>query len=31
MIVNDIGCVLDIDTVDDLQRARAHLQRQALT
>lgn len=29
MIVDDIGCVLDIDTVDDLQRARAHLLRQA--
>ena len=31
MIVNDVGCVLDIDTVDDLQRARAHLQGQTLT
>jgi molybdenum cofactor cytidylyltransferase len=27
MIVNDGGCVMDIDTVDDLQRARAWLQR----
>lgn len=26
MIVNDVGCVIDIDTVDDLQRARAWLQ-----
>jgi molybdenum cofactor cytidylyltransferase len=25
MIVDDIGCVFDIDTLDDLQRARAHL------
>lgn len=27
MIVNDGGCVMDIDTVDDLERARAWLQR----
>ncbi len=26
MIVDDVGCVMDIDTVDDLQRARAWLQ-----
>lgn len=31
MIVDDIGCVFDIDTLDDLQRARAHLLRHAST
>lgn len=31
MIVHDIGCVFDIDTLDDLQRARAYLLGQVPT